>query len=192
VSPPVLSRILAAASVTVALTAWAAESQAPSLADITLEKAGGEAVPLQKLVAAHRLTVIVFFSETCPCFAVHGERLRDLARELSPKGVDFVVVDSERHAADDAPPATVHGTELAILRDPGGRLARRLGAQYATESFVFDTGGRLRYRGGIDDQRKYLGPNAKTHLRDALVHLLENDAPAYVTAKALGCALRLM
>jgi hypothetical protein len=187
-----LSPILAAASMTLTLTAWAAESQAPSLADITLEKAGGEAVPLQKIVAAHRLTVVVFFSETCPCFAVHTERLRDLARELSPKGVDFVVVDSERHAASDARPSAVPGTDLAILRDPSGRLARRLGAQYATESFVFDASGRLRYRGGIDDQRKYLGPNAKAHLRDALIHLLDNDAPAFVTAKALGCALRLL
>lgn len=177
---------------TLALTAWAAEPQAPSLADITLEKAGGDAVPLQKTIAAHRLTVVVFFSESCPCFAVHTERLRDLARELSPKGVDFVVVDSERHAAGEPRPAAVAGTDLAILRDPAGRLARRLGAQYATESFVFDTGGRLRYRGGIDDQRKYLGPNAKAHLRDALIHLLDNDAPAFVSAKALGCALRLL
>lgn len=191
-SPRIVSPALVAASLTLVTAASAAESQTPSLADITLEKAGGEVVPLQKIVAAHRLTVVVFFSETCPCFAVHTERLRDLARELTPKGVDFVVVDSERHAASDPRPAAVTGTDLAILRDPGGRLARRLGAQYATESFVFDTAGRLRYRGGIDDQRKYLGPNAKAHLRDALIHLLDNDAPAFVTAKALGCALRLL
>jgi hypothetical protein len=187
-----LARLLAAISMTVALSAWSAELQAPSLDGITLEKAGGESVPLQKLVAAHRFTVVMFFSETCPCFAIHTERLRDLARELSPKGVDFVVVDSERHAASDPRPAAVAGTDLAILRDPGGRLARRLGAQYATESFVFDASSRLRYRGGIDDQRKHLGPNAKAHLHDALIHLLDNDAPAFVTAKALGCALRLL
>ena len=113
-SPRIVSPVLVAASLTLVMAASAAESQTPSLADITLEKAGGEAVPLQKIVAAHRLTVVVFFSETCPCFAVHTERLRDLARELSPKGVDFVVVDSERHAASDPRPAAVVGTDLAI------------------------------------------------------------------------------
>ena len=65
-------------------------------------------------------------------------------------------------------------------------------AQYATESFVFDASGRLRYRGGIDDKRKYLGPNPKAHLRDALERLLDDGAPALASAKALGCALRLM
>jgi len=106
--------------------------------------------------------------------------------------VALVVVDSERHTAGEARPEKVPGTELPVLRDEGGRLARRLGAQYATESFVFDGNGQLRYRGGIDDQRKYLGPNPRPHLRDALLHLLDNSAPAYASAKALGCALRLM
>ena len=187
-----ISAILAATAVSVSLSARATEPQAPALGDITLRSGGGEASNLQKVVSAHRLTVVVFFSATCPCFAVHSQRLRELAQELSPKGVQFVVVDSERHPAGDTTATTVPGTELPIWRDDGGHLARRLGAQYATESFVFDGGGQLRYRGGIDDQRKYLGPNPKAHLREALAHLLDNDAPAFATAKALGCALRLM
>jgi hypothetical protein len=181
-----------AATLFLAATASAGQPQAPGLADIKLERGDGGAVELQRIVAAHRLTVVVFFSATCPCFAVHGERLRELARELSPRGVELVVVDSERHAPGEARPQIVPGTQLPILRDEGGRLARRLGAQYATESFVFDANGQLRYRGGIDDQRKYLGPNPKPHLREALLHLLDNNAPAFATAKALGCTLRLM
>lgn len=197
-SPRTICRTLGAAAMAISLAAWAGGPQAPALADITLQSAHGQATHLQQIVGAHRLTVVVFFSATCPCFAVHSQRLADLSRELSPKDVEFVVVDSERHAAGDAVPDTVPGTArpalpaLPILRDEGGRLARRLGAQYATESFVFDRSGQLRYRGGIDDQRKYLGPNPKAHLREALTHLLENDAPAFATAKALGCALRLM
>lgn len=186
-----IGTVLAASPPSV-MTSCASEAQPPSLADITLTGAGGEPVQLHKIVAGHRLTVVVFFSGTCPCFLVHRERLGELARELSPKGVDFVIVDSERHTAGEVTPATLAGTNLAVLRDEGGRLARRLGAQYATESFVFDAGGELRYRGGIDDQRKQLGPNARAHLHDALVRLLNKDAPAFVSAKALGCALRLI
>ena len=185
------AQVLAAISL-VAMTAAAAQPQAPGLGDLTLAGAGGTVVRLQELVAARRLTVVVFYSATCPCFAVHRERLDQLAREMAPRGVALVVVDSERHAAGEARPEMVPGTQLPVLRDEGGRLARRLGAQYATESFVFDGNGQLRYRGGIDDQRKYLGSNPKLHLRDALLRLLGNDAPAYATAKALGCALRLM
>ena len=80
VTPRVLSRIVGAAWLTVALAASAAESQPPSLADITLERAGGEPVQLQKVIATHRLTVIVFFSSTCPCCTMHRDCRRAGAR----------------------------------------------------------------------------------------------------------------
>lgn len=186
------ARVVAGSFFLVALAAAGADAPPPKLSDIALGSGAGRTVHLQEVVRSHRLTVVVFFSSTCPCFAVHTERLRDLARELGPKGVELVVVDSERHAAGETRLDEVPGTELPILRDDGAQLARRLDAQYATESFVFDPSGQLRYRGGIDDQRRYLGPNPKAHLRESLLRLLGNDAPAFATAKALGCALRLM
>jgi hypothetical protein len=184
--------LVAAAATALAPSSGAAEHERPMLTDIALAGADGAATRLQPIVAAHRLTVVVFFSATCPCFAVHARRLRDLAAEMAPRGVAFVVVDSERHAAAEPRPATVPGTTLPILRDEDARLARRLGAEAATESFVFDASGRLRYRGGIDDQRKVLAPNPRAYLRDALVRLLDDSASAVASTKALGCVLRLM
>jgi hypothetical protein len=122
---------------------------------------------------------------------VHRSRLAALVRELGARGVDFVVVDSERHAPGELTPALLPESGLPILRDDDARLARRLDAQYATETFVFDGTGVLRYRGGFDSDRKYLEPTPRTYLRDALVALLQNKAPPSASAKALGCALRL-
>jgi len=161
-------------------------------AEVVLLDARGRAVALDPVLAGHRFTTIVFYSATCPCFAAHIARLRELVREFSAVGVAVIVVDSERRAAGPGGMADAVTGGLAVLRDVGGQLARRLGARFATESFVFDSKRQLRYRGGIDGDRAYLRPTTEAHLRNAVRSLITGSAPTLVTAKALGCALRLL
>ncbi len=172
--------------------AWAAPPTKPDLSDIVLTRSDAGAIALTSLVRERQLTAIVFFSETCPCFSAHRARLATLAREMEPRGVRFLIVDSERRQLRAPHPPFVPQTDLPILRDEDGRLARRLNAQFATETFVFDATGALRYRGGLDDDRRDLSAKPRAYLRDALLALLAGSAPAYRDAKALGCALRLM
>jgi hypothetical protein len=110
---------------------------------------------------------------------------------LQPRDVRFVFVDSERHPPGEAPLDFLAEASQPIFRDPDGRLARRLDAPSATETFVFDAAGTLRYRGGLDDDRTYLRPAPRNFLRDELLSLLDGTAPLFVAAKTLGCALRL-
>lgn len=168
-----------------------AVAPASPLAGMVLVDGRGTPVPLEPRARTHRFLVIVFYSATCPCFEAHVERLATLARELAGEEVALLAVDSERHAggAPALPLALAEG--LPLMRDPDARLALRLGARFATESFVFDAAGALRFRGGIDDDRKLLHPGARAHLREALRALLSGAAPANDSAKALGCTLRL-
>jgi hypothetical protein len=168
------------------------ESAPPSPADAVLRDAHDLRVPVAQLVRGNRFTVIVFYGATCPCFTAHRARLQKLAAELAPRGVGFAIVDSERHAAGEPPIPERVATNLPLLRDDGGDLARRLRARYATESFVLDAAGRVRYRGGIDSDRKVLNADAQPYLRQALASLLAGNPPPLATSKALGCALRLL
>jgi hypothetical protein len=164
-----------------------------SLAGIVLTDQRNQPVHLDALVAAHRLTVVVFYAAGCPCFAAHVPRLVDLARAHAGDDVAFVVVDSERHAPPEpGAPTIAIGSRLLGARDAHGTLARRLDAQFATETFVFDSAQRLRYRGGIDGDRKHLTSKPQTHLGDALRALVAGTAPPRTTSKALGCALKLL
>jgi hypothetical protein len=166
-------------------------AQAPSgLEEVVLTDGRGQPFRLEDFVRVHRLTVLVFYAAGCPCFAAHLSRLLELERVYARDDVKFVVVDSERHGSPE-PGAPAIGGGLLAMRDQGGKLARNLEAKFATESFVFDSAGRLRYRGGIDGDRKYLSPAPKTHLLDALGSLVSGTAPAFTTSKALGCALKL-
>ena len=177
-----------------ALVAWLALSPVattPDLAGLELRRGTAETIALPASLGAQRLTAVVFYAESCPCFAAHAGRLQAIMRELGPKGVRFLFVDSERHAAAARVPDVVPGLGAPLYRDVGGRLAKRLDAAYATETFVFDATGALRYRGGVDDDRRYLRASARPLLRDALAALLAGSAPPFSSTKALGCALRL-
>jgi hypothetical protein len=163
------------------------------LAGILLTDQHDQPFRLDDLVAAHRLTVVVFYAAGCPCFAAHVLRLVDLERAYASDDVVFLVVDSERHAPPEpGAPGIASGVRLVGARDARGALARRLDAKIATETFVFDSAKRLRYHGGIDGDRKYLSPKPEPRLGNALRALVSGTAPALTTSKPLGCALKLL
>jgi peroxiredoxin len=139
-----------------------------------------------------RLTVLVFFADHCPCQAAHDGRLRDLYALYHPRGVDIFAVDSETDATAerDASEAAKRAYPFPILIDHGGALARRVGAVYATETFVIDRSGTVRYHGGIDSDKRRLHEDAIPFLRDAMDDLLAQRPLRRTESKALGCALQ--
>lgn len=140
------------------------------------------------------LTVVVFFAAHCPCQEAHDARMIDLHARYHSRGVDFVAVDSETGVTfeTDAVEVAKRRYPFPILLDAGGALARALGAESATESFVIDRTGAVRYHGGLDSDRKELHDDATPYLRDALDDLLANRPVRRAESKPLGCALRTM
>jgi peroxiredoxin len=139
-----------------------------------------------------RVTVLVFSAWHCPCQAAHDPRLRDLYARYHERGVAFFAVDSETggNAGDDAARARERGYDFPVLLDPGAALARTLHAEYATEAFVVDREGRVRYHGGLDSDQKKLHDDAEPLLANALDDLLQGKSPRTRETKALGCALQ--
>jgi peroxiredoxin len=139
-----------------------------------------------------RLTVLVFSAWHCPCQAAHDVRLNDLFARYHARGVDLYVVDSEvsSSATEDAEQAKKRGYAFPVLLDSGAGLARSLHAEYATESFVLDREGTVRYHGGFDSDRTTLHGDAVPHLENALDDLLGERPLRQAETKALGCALQ--
>ena len=156
---------------------------------LVLHDTAGATVTFPDDLARVGFTVVVFYAEHCPCFRVHEERLRDLAAAY--RDVTLLLVDSEVAATPerDALQVAARGLPPMVL-DPGARLADALGAEYATYAVVFDATGRVRYRGGIDDDRNVVQSDARPWLRDALDDLVAGRSPRRAEGKALGCALQ--
>jgi hypothetical protein len=134
----------------------------------------------------------VFFSPSCHCLSAHDGRLVGLYERYHPRGVEFLMIDSETggSAERDALEAQRRGYPFPIVRDRGARLADALGARFSSYSVVLDAGGRVRYRGGIDSDASHLHEDARLYLQDAIGDLLAGQSPRTIEGEALGCALQ--
>lgn len=164
----------------------------PVLPSVPLIGVRGESLDARALVARAPLTIIVFFSPDCRCLDIHEPRLHALFDAYHPRGVQFLMVDSEVRGSleRDETEAQMRGYPFPILGDRGARLADALGAEYATYSVIVDARGRVRYRGGIDTDKTHVHDDATPYLKDALDDLLADREPRVAEGKALGCSLQ--
>jgi hypothetical protein len=162
-----------------------------SVPSVVLHGTDGARLPLDAALHQHPVTVITFFSADCPCQRAHDARLRALIAEDAPLGVGFLVVDSEERAtaATDADESRQRG--YPIWLDDAGRLARALGAEYATYSVVVDAVGKVLYRGGFDADRTHLRDDSPRFLADAVDDARAGRPIRRPEAKALGCSLQV-
>jgi hypothetical protein len=167
------------------------ERRPPRLPSAPLSEESGAVVDATALATSARFTAFVFFSSHCHCLDAHDARLRELDALYAPRGVAFVMVDSEAggEAARDAAEARRRGYRFPIVVDRGAVFADAMGAAYATYTVVVDPTGRVRYRGGIDSDRIHLHDDATFYLRDAFDDLLAGNDVRRPEGKALGCAL---
>ena len=172
--------------------AWATGPQAPASTEITLKGTDGTTRIFPALVRGAPATVLVFFSDHCPCVRAHDVRLRALAERFAAAGVRFFSVDSEYGATleRDQTEARAREYPFPILLDPGSHLADALSARYATYVAIFDAGGTLRYHGGLDSDQSVLHDDAHAWVTQALDDVLAGRAVAQPETKALGCALQ--
>ena len=160
-----------------------AQTKAVSPLAVVLHGPDGAPVPLASALDAHPITVIEFFSATCPCQRAHDARIADLRTAMAARDVGFYVVDSER----GAPPREPRG--YPIFQDPGSLLARRLGADYATYSVLLGRHGEVLYKGGFDSDRTHLASDRVPYLENAIEDALAGRPVRVPETKALGCTL---
>lgn len=169
-----------------------ADAQLPAaLGERGFPSTDAEAQSLREIRGEKALLVVTFFSAACPCQRAHDPRILELVEAFGDE-VAFVSVDAEAHSSLDVDrrEKEKRGYPFPILSDPEGALADALGARFATHSAVIDAEGRVRYRGGVDDDRSRLRPDARLYLRDALQALLAGQEPEVKESKAFGCFLR--
>jgi hypothetical protein len=135
-------------------------------------------------------TLVWFWSTLCPCVEQCEARIVALIRDYAPRGVRFVAVT----ANEDDDPERVRAllsklrSPYPVWRDRGAREAARLGIHASASVAVLDRGGRLRYRGAIDDRLE--GPTVH-HARDALDAVLAGREPVPAEVASYGCLFPL-
>jgi len=127
----------------------------------------------------------------CPVSNAYNERMEKLAADYKSKGIAVVGVNA--NSTEDAGAVKAHAAEkgltFTILKDPGNKLADKLGATRTPEAYFLDSNNKLLYHGRIDNSQN---PSAieSSDLRTALDAALAGKPIEKTEAKAFGCTIK--
>ena len=161
-----------------------------TIEDFTLPDADNKERSLKSL-AGKNGTVLLFISVQCPVSNDYNERMEKLAQDYKAKGVAVIGINS--NVAEDATAVKAHAQNnklsFPILKDPGNKIADRLGAKVTPEAYFLDAGNKLLYHGRIDNARN-AAQLETSDLRNALDAALAGKAIEKSEAKAFGCSIK--
>ena len=142
------------------------------------------------------LSVLIYLIADCPIANQYAPEIQRICHSYESKGARCYLVYADpslskdvvrKHAHD------FHGSRYPAILDSDYRLVDAAGATVSSETAVFSRGGKLEYRGRINDFNAALGvprQQATRHdLRDALDALTEGRGVANTRTEAIGCFL---
>jgi thioredoxin-related protein len=140
----------------------------------------------------------MFICAHCP-FVKHVEKeLARVGRDYEKSGIGIVGIssnDAEKHP-DDAPPnlakqAKNLGFSFPYLYDETQEVARAYDAACTPDFFLFDSAGKLVYRGQLDGSRPGNGvPVTGKDLRAALDALIAGESIGTDQYPSIGCNIK--
>lgn len=144
-----------------------------------------------KSLAGKNGTVLLFIAVQCPVSNAYNDRMAKLAEDYKAKGIAVVGINS--NVAEDASAVKAHAAEhklaFPILKDPGNKIADRLGASVTPEAYFIDVNNKLLYHGRIDNSRN-ADQVETSDLRNALDAALSGKTVEKTEAKAFGCTIK--
>jgi len=136
-------------------------------------------------------TVLLFIAVQCPVSNAYNERMEKLAADYKSKGIAVIGINA--NATEDAATVKAHATEkgltFPILKDPGNKLADKLGATRTPEAYFLDSNNKLLYHGRIDNSQNPAAIESND-LRMALDAALAGKPIEKTEAKAFGCTIK--
>jgi peroxiredoxin len=140
--------------------------------------------------------VVVFTCNHCPYALAWHDRIMDVARDYTGRGVRFLAInpnDGKRYPRDsyEAMKERVRTEDwpLPYLRDESQEVARAYDAKATPDVFVIDNEGKVSYRGAPDSD--YADPTQNgAWLRAALDALLAGTVPDPAETTPVGCSIK--
>lgn len=152
--------------------------------------------PLDALQAPAGTNAIVFLftSAECPISNRYAPEVRRIAESFGSKGVVFRLVypnpSEDAGAIREHMAAYSYAGVVEAVRDPEHALVKFVGATVTPEAAIV-AGGRIVYRGRIDDRYADLGRErpapTRRDLFDALTAIVAGKPVPHATTQAIGC-----
>lgn len=146
--------------------------------------------------ADRKALIVVFSCNHCPYVRDYEDRMVQLQRDYSKKGVSLVAINSndDHDYPEDSFEKMVQrskdkGFNFPYLRDETQEVARKYGAICTPHVFAFDHNRVLQYKGRIDDNRN--SAMVTVHdLRNAIESMITGGRPRVQETRPFGCSIK--
>lgn len=144
-----------------------------------------------------RLLTIVWYCNHCPYAQAYRERLNDVTKDYTPKGVAFLAINSNdalEYPEDDLSHMVEHVRQHRLVFpyvfDATQQVAEAYGAVCTPHVLVFDQQRLLRYQGRFDGEQHNPAAGRARELRAALDQLLAGQPVKEPVTRAFGCSIK--
>jgi len=149
-----------------------------------------------------KIVVLESYNLDCPFCLNHYKTgaMQDLQREMTSKGVVWLVVNSvaaknPSHRGTEAAKKEWKAQKIsatAWLDDSSGAIGKAYGMRTTPHMFVIDPKGDLFYQGAIDDRPEPQGDprTAHNYVREAVQKIQAGDKLAVSQTKPYGCGVK--
>lgn len=144
--------------------------------------------------------IVVFTCNTCPYAKGYEQRIIDINNKYSAKRVPVIAInpnDPEASPGDSfakmQEQAKSKGYKFPYLFDENQTITNAYGASKTPQVFLAqktNSGFKIIYTGGIDDDPEGTSPLKVNYLDDAVEALLAGNMPAIAQTKAIGCSVK--
>ncbi|HTW39881.1 MAG TPA: thioredoxin family protein [Thermoplasmata archaeon] len=164
--------------------------------DFTLPGVDGKTYHLADF-SEKRVLVVTFWCNHCPYVQAWEGRMMEIARKYGPKGVGFVLINSNdaRAYPEDRFESMVqrakdHHYPIPYLHDESQQVAHAYGALVTPHPMVFDKGRKLVFQGRIDNDHQHPERATEHFLERALDQALDGGAVAPSELPVAGCSVK--
>jgi len=150
---------------------------------------GGGERSLDDFLKDHKGTLFVFWSGSC-AHCLRYDAFFNSFTDCYPQ-LGFAAIASRINETREQMISAARDRRLSfpILRDEGARIARLWFSQQTPRCYLVDHGGRLIYRGAIDNFKLPEDPGHLEYLKPAIAQFLNGEPVARADTPSFGCAI---
>lgn len=167
------------------------------LADRKMKSVGKESMVALKQSTTKNGLLVMFSCNTCPYVIKAEVRTSEMMKYVAEKGIGMVIVNSNEayRAKEDAPDemakyAKAQRYTVPYIIDENSVLADAFGATRTPEVFLFDGGGKLVYKGAMEDNPSSPAESTQMYLKSAIDNMLSGDTIDPNSTKSIGCSIK--
>lgn len=166
--------------------------------DAAMKSTDGKTVTLSK--AATKQGLLVMFScNTCPYVIKSQVRTKEAIDYAKSHNIGMVIINSNEAQRDKedsynamATYAKKQGYKVPYVVDDKSKVADAFGATRTPEVFLFDSNGKLVYKGAMEDNPSNPAESKELFLKAAIDNMLAGKPAAPNSTKSIGCTIKRM